>query len=138
MMKQKKFKELTSSDRKYLKAIYRLSYESGSHYVRPVDVAEALGVSRPSVTRALKRLQQRRIILRIPQGGILLTERGLQIVKSIQFRCQTIGRFLEIALRVDQKLAEQDAWNLERVVSFSTLCKMCQFNQNKISVSVMH
>ncbi|MCI2105284.1 MAG: metal-dependent transcriptional regulator [Intestinimonas sp.] len=128
-MEQRDTVNLSSSDRRYLTAIYQLSFGSKSHAVRPVDVAALAGVSRPSVTHALKRLQQQKIIFRIPQKGVTLTQEGYEIAESIQFRYHTVESFLETTLDVDQATAEQDAWNIERVVSAATICKMDQFNQ---------
>ena len=63
----------------YLEAIYKLS-EKGE--VRPTQLADALGVSGPTVTATLRRLEAADLVDR-PAGGVALTDAGRTQALSI-------------------------------------------------------
>lgn len=130
-MKHKEIKKLTPSEKNYLRAIYNLSCMSDCHYARPINVALYNKVSRPSVTIALKRLQQYELIGRLPSDGIFLTEKGLQTAESMMRRFLIIELFLENILNVGKEMAEKDAWDIEHVISNQTIEKMRKYlNEN--------
>ena len=60
----------TSSEEDYLRAIYEL--DNGTGMVRSVDVATALGVSKPSVNKALTVLEEEGFITRMRYAPIQL------------------------------------------------------------------
>ena len=78
--------DLSQSRQDYLETILELARETGS--VRSVDVAEKLGVSRASVSRAVGVLKQAGYIEQEPYGEIRLTELGrLDVLKApVQLR----------------------------------------------------
>ena len=57
---------LTSSMEDYLEAVFILQKQKG--YVRCVDVAEHLSVTKPSVSRAVKELTKMKYLVRILQN----------------------------------------------------------------------
>lgn len=126
-MDTKDIAKITPSEKEYLKAIYHLSGFSGRCSIRPIDVATYLGVSRPSVTRACRRLEQSGMIGRLPQRGIILTEKGFQAAETIMRRFSIIKSFLESVFAIDGETSEKDAWNIERVISSQSVDKMSQF-----------
>ena len=66
---------LTSAMEDYLEAILMIKQQHG--YVRCVDVAEQLGVKKPSVSRAVKELIKSGHLVKNADGTLSLTELGL-------------------------------------------------------------
>ena len=65
----------------YLEAMLMMKEQHG--YVRSIDVAEHLGVTKPSVTYATKQLKQNGFITMDRDGLITLTESGMEIADRI-------------------------------------------------------
>ena len=72
---------LTSSMEDYLEAVLILYQKHGS--VRGVDIAVHLGVTKPSVSRAVKELSKSEYIVKNTDGTLSLTDSGLQIATQI-------------------------------------------------------
>lgn len=72
---------LTSSMEDYLEAVLVLQQKHG--YIRCVDVAGYLGVTKPSVSRAVKELSKKKCLLKKDDGTLSLTEQGRQIAQQI-------------------------------------------------------
>ena len=66
---------LTPAMEDYLEAVFMLQRQNG--YVRCVDVAEQLGVKKPSVSRAVKELSKSGHLVKNANGTLSLTEQGL-------------------------------------------------------------
>lgn len=71
---------LTSSMEDYLEAVLVLQQKHG--YIRCVDVAGYLGVTKPSVSRAVKELSKKKCLLKKDDGTLSLTEQGRQIAQQ--------------------------------------------------------
>lgn len=106
----------------YLETMLMLHEERG--YVRSVDVAEHLGVTKPSVTYATKRLRENGYIEMDKDGLITLTERGMSIAAKMLDRHHTLTQFL-MALGVDAETAEADACKIEHDISEQTFNAIC-------------
>ena len=65
---------LTPAMEDYLEAILMIKQQHG--YVRCVDVAEQLGVKKPSVSRAVKELSKSGHLVKNADGTLSLTETG--------------------------------------------------------------
>ena len=63
-------------------------------YIRSIDVAEHLGVTKPSVSYATKRLRENGYITMDREGFITLTDSGMAIAASMLDRHHTLTRFL--------------------------------------------
>ena len=72
---------LQESGEMYLETIYRLSGEL--KYVRSIDVAEEMGYSKPSVSRAVSLLRQGGYLLMDEHGHLTLTPVGVEIAEKI-------------------------------------------------------
>lgn len=95
----------------YLESMLMMKEQHG--YIRSVDVADHLGVTKPSVTYATKRLRENGYIEMDRDGLITLTDRGMAIAAKMLDRHHTLTKFL-IALGVDEKTAEEDACKIEQ------------------------
>ena len=69
--------ELKESGEMYLETIYVLSKRKG--FVRSIDVVEEMGYSKPSVSRAMGILRDGGYITVGADGGLNLTEAGLEV-----------------------------------------------------------
>ena len=105
---------LQESGEMYLETIYRLSREH--EYVRSIDVAEEMGYSKPSVSRAVSLLRQGGYLLTDEHGHLTLTEVGKELANKI-FERHTVLTGLLVALGVDQETATEDACRIEHVIS---------------------
>ena len=109
---------LHESAEMYLETIYSLSKVNST--VRSIDVAEALGYSRPSVSRAIGLLKQGGYITVAHDGCITLTDAGLQAAAHI-FERHTVLTQALAALGVCPKVAAEDACRIEHVISDETM-----------------
>jgi DtxR family Mn-dependent transcriptional regulator len=97
----------------YLKVIYTLSKRKAVH---GADIAGELGVSRPTVSVALKALAEEGYVFADDTHEIHLTEKGKRIAEDTYERHSTFCRLLT-GLGVDEKTAAADACELEHAVS---------------------
>ena len=101
----------------YLQTIYELSQKQSS--VRSIDVAESMGYSKPSVSRAVGLLKQGGYLLMDKDGFLTLTESGIAIAKKIFERHNVLATML-MALGVSKEAAAEDACKIEHVISDET------------------
>ncbi len=94
-------------------------------YIRSIDIADKLGVTKASVTYATKRLRENGYITMDKDGLITLTEQGMAIAASMLDRHHTLTRFL-MALGVDEETAESDACKLEHDLSQTSFDAICR------------
>jgi len=109
----------------YLEAIVALELEMES--VRPVDVANFLKVSKPSVSRAMKMLEEHGYITHIPYGIICLTDKGRETGTEIYSRHTFLTKFLIEIIKVDSDIAQKEACRMEHVLSEQTMKKLKTF-----------
>ena len=112
---------LTSSMEDYLEAVLMIQQRHG--YVRCVDVAGQLGVSKPSVSRAVREVSNSGHLVNNAGGTLSLTEIGLQLAEQIYEKHRFFTERL-IAAGVDPKIAEQDACNIEHAISKTSFEKL--------------
>lgn len=112
---------LTSSMEDYLEAVLVLQQKHG--YIRCVDVAGYLGVTKPSVSRAVKELSKKKCLLKKDDGTLSLTEQGRQITQQIYEKHQFFTKQL-IEAGVPRDIAVQDACRLEHVISETSFNKL--------------
>ena len=108
---------LHESAEMYLETIYQLSQKNPS--VRSIDVAEHMGYSKPSVSRAVGLLKQGGYLTMEPDGSLILTEAGLAAAKNIYERHTVLTRLL-VRLGVEEAIASEDACKVEHVISQET------------------
>ena len=106
----------------YLKAILILGEKSDE--VRSIDVANKLGVSKPSVSNAVKKLCSEGLVEFGETHDLVLTKEGLEYATSIIERHVVLERFLTDILEIDEETAHSDSCRLEHVVSAEVLDKL--------------
>ena len=100
-------------------------------YIRSVDIANHLGVTKPSVSYATKHLRQDGYIRMAPDGLISLTESGLKIALQVYERHETLAE-LFIGLGVEPETARRDACLIEHDVSEETFNALRQHAEKYI------
>lgn len=102
------------SSEDYLEAMLMMKEAHG--IIRSIDIANMLGVTKPSVSYATKRLRENGYITMDEDSLITLTPSGLEIAERIYERHKLLTDML-IRLGVDEKTARQDACLIEHDIS---------------------
>ena len=105
---------IQESGEMYLESIYVLTKKNGS--VRSIDIAEYMGYSKPSVSRAMGLLKSGGYITVDEENHIHLTEEGRTVAEKIYERHDILSKML-ITLGVPEKTAITDACRLEHAIS---------------------
>lgn len=105
----------------YLESILTLLEKHGS--VRSIDVVNDLGVSKPSVSIAMKKLRENGLIAMDADGHISLLPDGEEIARRIYERHELLTRFF-IQLGVPEDIAAEDACKVEHVLSQETFSRI--------------
>ena len=105
---------MLESGEMYLETILILSKKKNT--VRAVDIAESMGYSKPSISRAMSILRKGEYIIVDKDGFIGFTEKGREIAEKIYERHMVLSDML-MGLGVDEKTALDDACKIEHVIS---------------------
>ena len=105
----------------YLETILILGQRK--NLVRAVDVATEMGLSKPSVSRALVKLKNDACIIVDEGGHIAFTEKGRVIAEKIYERHQVLTEIL-MAIGVEKEIAAKDACKMEHDISDETFDAM--------------
>ena len=106
----------------YLESMIILKEKNG--YIRSIDIATFLGVTKPSVSNAMKRLREEGYIEMNRSGFITVTEKGMEIADKIYTRHKKLTDFF-VALGVNEEVAEDDACKIEHDLSDETFEAIC-------------
>lgn len=120
--------KIKESGENYLETILILKKELG--YVRSIDVAHHLQVSKPSVSVAMKLLREEGYITVDEAGNISLTESGTNIADKMYERHQIIAKAL-IALGVSEETAFSDSCKIEHDLSQESFEKIKEYMEQK-------
>lgn len=111
---------LRESGEDYLESIYVLSERQG--IVRSIDVAEYLGVTKASVSKAMATLESNGYV-EMGKRDVHLTERGLEVARQMWERhCFFVG-LLEDA-GVSAEVASQEGCHMEHCLSEESFEKL--------------
>lgn len=110
--------QLTASMEDYLEMIYRLS--SGKGFTRINELADALNVHPPSVTRMVQRLGRLNLLKYERYGAIILEDEGMSLGRMLMNRHNTIEQFLKLMGVRDNVLLEETE-KIEHTLSPETL-----------------
>ena len=108
---------ILKSSEDYLEAMLMMREQHG--YIRSIDIAGELKVSKPSVSYAVKRLRENGYILMDKDGLITLTDKGMDIAERVYDRHKTLTRFLQ-SIGVSEDAARADACKIEHDLSEET------------------
>ncbi|MBP5224363.1 MAG: metal-dependent transcriptional regulator, partial [Lachnospiraceae bacterium] len=108
---------MQESGEMYLETILVLSKRL--NVVRSVDIAEEMGYSKPSVSRAVGKLKEDKYIVVDEDGFIALTGKGRTVAERIYER-HTVLTDLLIRIGVSPETAAADACRVEHDISEET------------------
>ena len=132
-------KTLSASLEDYLEAIFNLSEAKDEVHVKAI--AEELGVKMPSVTGALRKLNERKLVAYHPYETVQLTEEGRRIAEKIDRRHSVFTIFFADVLGLAPDVAEENACRMEHAVDdealerlawhvqFAASCPICSRNR---------
>ena len=120
-VRQQHSDELTED---YVEAIADLLQKNGQ--ARVIDLQGIFGVSHVSVIRALKRIEERKLIHKTVEGSWRLTETGEAMAKASSERHELVLNFLQ-ELGVSDLQAQVDAEGMEHHLSSETLSAMRRY-----------
>ena len=113
--------QLKESGEMYLETIYVLSQKK--NFVRAIDICEEMGYSKPSVSRAMGLLRDGGYINVAKDGGITLTDLGLEVADRTYERHKVLSKFF-ISIGVNEETAVNDACKIEHVISSETFAAL--------------
>lgn len=116
--------QLQESGEMYLETIYILSQREKG--VRAVDVAEYMGFSKPSVSRAVGLLRSGGYLELDENGYLVLTEEGKHFAGRTYERHLFLTDFF-VSIGVDKEIAARDACKIEHDISDETFLAMKRF-----------
>ena len=122
VLKMKNEGAIGKSAEDYLESMIILKEKNG--YIRSIDIATFLGVTKPSVSNAMKRLREEGYIEMNRSGFITVTEKGMEIADKIYTRHKKLTDFF-VALGVNEEVAEDDACKIEHDLSDETFDAIC-------------
>ncbi len=109
--------QILKSSEDYLEAMLMMKERHG--YIRSIDIAGELGVTKPSVSYATKRLRENGYILMGKDGLITLTDKGMEIAERIYERHKVLTTIL-VHIGVSPQIAREDACKIEHDLSEET------------------
>ena len=109
--------EIRKSAEDYLEAMLMMKEQHG--YIRSIDVAQQLGVTKPSVSYATEQLRENGYITMDHANFIVLTDKGMEIADRIYTRHKVLTDFFK-KLGVDEATAREDACKVEHDLSEET------------------
>ena len=115
---------IRKSSEDYLEQILIIREQKGE--VRSIDIAAGLGVTKPSVSVAMKRLRENGYIQMDENNLITLTDIGYKIASNIYDRHKTLTRCL-LLLGVEEPMAREDACKLEHDISQTAYEALVEF-----------
>ena len=115
--------QILRSAEDYLEAMLMMQEKHGT--IRSIDIAAELGVTKPSVSYATKRLRENGYITMDQESLITLTDKGMAIAASMYERHKLLTSFL-VHLGVDEETAREDACKIEHDLSAETFAAICR------------
>ena len=116
--------ELHRAGKEYLKTILALEQANGA--VRSLDVAKALQVTKPSVSKAMKHLREGGYLTMDAGKCICLTKKGRDAAEQAAEKHRILISCL-ILMGIDPAVAERDACGMEHSISPESLEHMRRF-----------
>lgn len=112
--------KLTPSEEDYIEMIYRLNIENDKVQVK--DISNTLNIKPPSVTKMIKKLNDKDLLIYRKYDNIELTSLGQSVGKKLLSRHNTIKEFLAI-LGIKESIHEETE-TIEHTINVETLIKI--------------
>lgn len=122
--------DYNESSEMYIETIYILESIHGHAHV--VDIAKRLGVTKPSVTKAMNQLNKQELINQEAYGPIVLTEKGKSFAREIYKKHQLISRYLEKSLGLAPDEASENACRMEHSITDAMMTAIKKYLESEI------
>lgn len=123
--------KLTPSEEDYIEMIYRLFLQE--EHVKVSDISKHLNITPPSVTKMVKKLSEKELIVYKKYDYVVLSDMGKIVGQQLLNRHDIVNKFLNI-LGLKDKIHEETE-KIEHTISIETLMKIEEhiefFNSNK-------
>lgn len=106
---------ISESMEMYLETVYILENDHG--HAHSVEIAKKLGVSKPSVTKAMNQLKANGYINKESYGSITLTEKGKNYSEKIYGTHELLTRYLVHSIGLNEDEAADNACKMEHIIS---------------------
>jgi len=124
----KSLNQKTASTEDYLEMIYELSIQDKNF--KSVDIANKMNISRASVSEALKKLSDKGYIIYEKYKQAQLTEKGLEVAKTIYEKHQVLCSFFKKYLNLSEEEASINACRIEHVITENAFIKIKKIMKN--------
>ena len=121
--------KIQESGENYLDTILILHNKNG--FVRSIDVANELGFTKASVSRAMSILKEAGYLVMEQNGNLQLTDTGFKRASAVYERHTVIAEFLQITLGVDAKIAAQDSCRIEHIISEESFSRIREYVRSR-------
>ncbi|MET3682673.1 Mn-dependent DtxR family transcriptional regulator [Alkalibacillus flavidus] len=111
----------TPSMEDYIEQIYLLIDQKG--YARASDIAERLSVHPSSVTKMVKKLDEKDYLHYEKYRGLVLTDKGNKIGKRLVYRHELLEQFLEL-IGVEESNVYEEVEGIEHHLSWDSIFRI--------------
>lgn len=125
--------ELCAGQYRYLLSIYRLQKEQKT--IRCVDIANDLGVTRPSVSKMMKCMVRMELIEPDYCQSVRLTHKGLEIAVKSNSDYDMVHAFFRRMIRLSPEEAKEHAFLFLSTFPASTSKRLAEIMQNSIEAN---
>ncbi|HEC76505.1 MAG TPA: metal-dependent transcriptional regulator [Thermoplasmatales archaeon] len=115
---------VTTRIEQYIEAIHEIVKKKG--YARVKDVSESVGVGFSAVSEMFSKLSEKGYINYEKHGWVTLTKKGEKLATKLSKRHKVLRDFF-IILGIDEKVADEDACEIEHVVRKETMDRLTKF-----------
>lgn len=124
-MAAEKKRNLSASLEDYLEAIFNLTAESKT--ARSKDIAKSLGVSRASVTGALRLLKEKKLANYEPYGFVTLAKSGRAAAAEVVKKHNILKTFFVNVLGIEPAIAQEAACKAEHALGAKVISQLLNF-----------
>ena len=121
---------LSESTEMYLETISLLESEHGHAHV--ADIAGRLGITKPSVSKAMNQLKNEGFVDKETYGQITLTEKGRRVSNRVFMKHRLIASFLEETLGLGPEEASRNACRMEHIITDSMVDAVEAFMKKRL------
>lgn len=115
---------VTTKTEQYIETIYEIARKKG--YAKVKDVSQSLGIGLSAVSEMFKKLDKGGYINYEKYGGATLTKKGKKVAVRLSKKHKALQDFL-IVLGVDEKVAYEEACEIEHVITRETMDRLKKF-----------
>lgn len=114
----------------YIEVIHRIQRNTGGKAATGM-IAASLGVSPPSITEMLKKLEHEGLVFYEPHSGVTLSPKGQRIAERLSRRHALLASFFR-SIGVSPERAEKDACQIEHHISEETIARIEEYMQKHL------